>query len=107
MSLLGERDLIGPSDRLVPLRTLLIGCFADQLLASSMGFLAMRCQTCKHADEKKITRKRLLCGDEYATIRRSDLSLTPKQIKQTSPCVTYSTRGGVLNCALCSSVRTQ
>ena len=84
--------LIGPSDLLVLLRMLLIGCFADELLASSMGFLATRCQTCKHADEKTITRKRLLCGGEYATIRRSDLSLTPKQIKQTSPCVTYPTR---------------
>ena len=35
-----------------PWRTLLIGCFADQLLASSMGFIATRCQTYKHADEE-------------------------------------------------------
>ena len=122
-SLLGECDLIGPSDRLscyrhfwlacpidlslanafdwpvrltCPWQTLLIGCFSNQLLVSSMGFLATRCQTCKHADEKTITWKRLLCGDEYATIRCSDLLLTPKQIKQTSTCVTYSTCGGVL-----------
>ena len=88
--------LICPSDWLVLLRTLLIVCFADQLLASSMEFLATRCETCKRADKKTITRKRLLSGDEYATIRRSDLSLTPKHIKRTSPCVTYSTRGGVL-----------
>ena len=96
LSLLGERDLIGPYDRLVLLRTLLVGCFANQLLASSMGFLATRYQTCNHADEKTVTRKRLLCGDKYAAIRCSDLSLTPKQIKRTSPCVTYSTRDGVL-----------
>ena len=78
-SLLGERDLIGPSDRLscygrfwlaclielslanafdwtvqltCPWQTLLIGWFADQLLASSIGFLDMRCQTCKDADKE-------------------------------------------------------
>ena len=53
-------QLIGPSDRLVLLRTLLIGRSADQLPAYSLGFLAARFQTCKRADEKTITRKRLL-----------------------------------------------
>ena len=52
--------LIGLSNGLVLIRTLLIGRSADQLPASSLGFLATRCQTCKRADEKTITRKRLL-----------------------------------------------
>ena len=58
--LIRSNSLIGPSDRLVLLSTLLIGRSADQLLASSLGFLATQCQTCKYADEKTITRKRLL-----------------------------------------------
>ena len=52
--------LIGLSDGLVLLRTLLIGQSADQRLASSLGFLTTQYQTCKRADEKTITRKRFL-----------------------------------------------
>ena len=83
--------LIGLSDGLVLIRTLLSGQFADQLPASSLGFLVARIQTCKRADEKMITRS-VFFGQR---IRCSDLFLTPKQTKRTSPCVTYSTRGGV------------
>ena len=48
--------LIGPSDGLVLLRTLLIGLSADQLPVSSLGFLAAQFQTCKRTEEKTITR---------------------------------------------------
>ena len=52
--------LIGPSDGIVLLRKLLIGRSVNQLLASSLGFLATWCQTCKRADKKRITWTRLL-----------------------------------------------
>ena len=52
--------LIGLSDGLVLIRTLLIGRSSDLLPASSLGFISTRCQTIKRTDEKTITRKRLL-----------------------------------------------
>ena len=60
--------LIGLSNGLVLIRTLLIGRSADQLPASSLGFFATRCQTVKRDLRENNYAKASSLGDEYAVL---------------------------------------
>ena len=73
-----------------PWRTLMIGCFACDCFSRLL--LASQPREVRHAKcltKKTITRRCLLCGDDYTTIRRSDLSLTSKQVQTNVTLVCY------------------
>ena len=58
--------LIGLSDALVLIRTLLIGRSADLLPATSLGFFATQCQRVKRDLRENDYAKASSLGDEYA-----------------------------------------
>ena len=94
-------QLIGPSDRIVLQGRFLLANPPISSFASSLGFLATRCQTCKRADEKMITRNRLLWVTNMLFWSVFDAKTDKMNITLCYllyPVVKY------IYCALCSSV---